>query len=227
MFIGSTLNYIGNQKFAVFNREICRLESLKILDFTTLLPGPFGTLLLADMGADVLRVEAPGRLDLIRHLPPTDDYSSTTHSYLNRNERSIGLNLKCPASVELVKELVQEFDIVVEQFRRGVMDKLGIGYEALKAANPAVIFCSITGYGQAGPYRDRAGHDNNYLAMAGLSSYTGTRTHGPITAGFPIADVAGGSLHGIFAGQLLNHLLLEGNGVRSGHIGSSWTRQLP
>jgi len=171
------------------------LQSLRVLDFTTLLPGPFGTLLLADMGADVLRVEAPHRGDTIREATPRDEYSSAAHSYLNRNKRSIGLNLKVPAAVELVKDLVQEFDIVVEQFRPGVMDRLGIGYDALKAVNPHVIFCSITGYGQTGPYRDRAGHDNNYLALSGLASYTGSEGSGPVPAGLQIADVAGGSLH--------------------------------
>jgi len=172
------------------------LQSLKILDFTTLLPGPFGTLLLADLGADVLRVEAPHRYDTIRSSEPKDAYSSSAHSYLNRNKRSIGLNLKCPSAIDLVKELVTEYDIVVEQFRPGIMARLGIGYEDLKAVNPGVIFCSITGYGQTGPYRDRAGHDNNYLALSGLSSYTGSKENGPIAAGLPIADVAGGSLHG-------------------------------
>ncbi len=172
------------------------LHSLKILDFTALLPGPFGTLLLADLGADVLRVEAPHRADPVRYAPPGDGYSSAAHSYLNRNKRSIGLNLKCPDAIELVKELVAEYDIVVEQFRPGVMAKLGIGYEELKAVNPRVIFCSITGYGQTGPYRDRAGHDNNYLALSGLSSYTGSKASGPVPAGLQIADVAGGSLHG-------------------------------
>ena len=155
------------------------LQSLKILDFSTLLPGPYGTLALADMGADVLRVEAPQRADMVRALPPLDAYSSTAHSYLNRNKRSLSLDLKCPAAVELVKELVADFDIVVEQFRPGVMGRLGIGYDSLRAVNPKVIYCSITGYGQTGPYRHRAGHDCNYLALSGISSYTGSRAAGP------------------------------------------------
>jgi len=173
------------------------LEGLKILDFTTLLPGPYATLALADMGADVLRVEAPHRPDLVRQLAPFDDYSSAAHSYINRNKRSLSLNLKHPDAVKLVKELVQDYDIVVEQFRPGVMARLGLGHDELRAENPRLIFCSITGYGQTGPYRDRAGHDINYLALAGISSYTGTKGRGPIPAGFQIADVAGGSLHAI------------------------------
>jgi len=173
------------------------LQGLKILDFTTLLPGPYATLTLADMGADVLRVEAPHRPDLVRQLEPFDNYSSAAHSYLNRNKRSLSLDLKNPGAVLLVKELVQEYDIVVEQFRPGVMARLGIGYEDLEAENPRVIYCAITGYGQSGPYRDRAGHDANYLSLAGMSSYTGTKAGGPVAAGFQIADVAGGSLHAV------------------------------
>ncbi|MCJ1885276.1 CoA transferase [Pseudomonas sp. LA21] len=173
------------------------LASLKILDFSTLLPGPFASLLLADMGAQVLRVESPTRMDLVRVLPPHADGTSASHAYLNRNKRSIGLDLKQPQAVEVVKQLVQEYDIVLEQFRPGVMDKLGVGYEALRAINPKLIYVSITGYGQTGPFRDRAGHDINYLALAGVASYTGRRDTGPLPLGVQLADIGGGSLHGV------------------------------
>ncbi len=173
------------------------LSSLKVLDFSTLLPGPFASLLLADMGAEVLRVESPSRMDLVRVLPPHDGGVSASHAYLNRNKRSIALDLKKPEAVELVKQLVADYDIVLEQFRPGVMDKLGVGYEALKAINPRLIYVSITGYGQTGPYKDRAGHDINYLALAGLASYTGRRETGPLPLGIQAADIAGGSLHGV------------------------------
>jgi crotonobetainyl-CoA:carnitine CoA-transferase CaiB-like acyl-CoA transferase len=173
------------------------LSSLKILDFSTLLPGPFASLLLADMGAEVLRVESPSRTDLVRVLPPHDGGQSTSHAYLNRNKRSIALDLKRPEAVELVKQLVRDYDIVLEQFRPGVMDRLGLGYEALKAVNPKLIYVSITGYGQTGPYRDRAGHDINYLALAGIASYTGRRDSGPLPLGVQLADIGGGSLHGV------------------------------
>ncbi|MFV3305536.1 CaiB/BaiF CoA transferase family protein [Pseudomonas sp. NY15181] len=173
------------------------LASLKILDFSTLLPGPFASLLLADMGAQVLRVESPSRMDLVRVLPPHVDGTSASHAYLNRNKRSIGLDLKQPQAVEVVKQLVREYDIVLEQFRPGVMDKLGVGYEALKAINPKLIYVSITGYGQTGPFRDRAGHDINYLALAGVASYTGRRDTGPLPLGVQLADIGGGSLHGV------------------------------
>jgi alpha-methylacyl-CoA racemase len=173
------------------------LSSLKVLDFSTLLPGPFASLLLADMGAEVLRVESPSRVDLVRVLPPFDAGVSTSHAYLNRNKRGIALDLKKPEAVALVKQLVAEYDIVLEQFRPGVMDKLGVGYEALKAINPKLIYVSITGYGQTGPFKDRAGHDLNYLALSGLASYTGRRDSGPLPLGIQAADIAGGSLHGV------------------------------
>ncbi|WP_172151883.1 CaiB/BaiF CoA transferase family protein [Pseudomonas tumuqii] len=173
------------------------LSSLKVLDFSTLLPGPFASLLLADMGAEVLRVESPSRMDLLRVLPPHDGGVSASHAYLNRNKRCIALDLKQAEAVALVKQLVAEYDIVLEQFRPGVMDKLGVGYEALKAINPRLIYVSITGYGQTGPYKDRAGHDINYLALAGIASYTGRRDRGPLPLGVQLADIAGGSLHGV------------------------------
>ena len=173
------------------------LESLKVLDFSTLLPGPFASLMLADMGAEVLRVESPDRADMVRMLPPHVDGVSTSHAYLNRNKDSIGLNLKTPEAQAIVRWLIAEYDIVIEQFRPGVMDKLGVGYEALKAINPRLIYVSITGYGQTGPYRDRAGHDINYLALSGLASYTGRQAAGPLPLGMQVADIAGGSLHAV------------------------------
>ena len=173
------------------------LVSLKVLDFSTLLPGPFASLLLADMGAQVLRVESPSRPDLLRQLPPHDRGTSASHAYLNRNKRSLALDLKQPAAIEVIKRLVLDYDIVIEQFRPGVMDRLGIGYDVLKLLNPRLIYVAITGYGQTGPYRERAGHDINYLALSGLASHTGRKDGGPLPLGFQAADVAGGSLHGV------------------------------
>ncbi|MEC7814686.1 MAG: CaiB/BaiF CoA-transferase family protein [Pseudomonadota bacterium] len=173
------------------------LTTLKILDFSTLLPGPYATMMLADMGAEVLRIEAPDRLDLTKVMPPFDGKFSTAFSYLTRGKHTLPLNLKQPESVEKVKELVRDYDIVVEQFRPGVMDRLGIGYETLKAINPRLIYCAITGYGQTGPYRDRAGHDINYLAISGVASHCGRADSGPPPMGIQIADVAGGSHHAV------------------------------
>lgn len=180
------------------------LTSLKILDFTTLLPGPFATMMLADMGADVLRVESPTRPDIVRLMPPYDGDVSAWHAVLNRNKRSLALDLKRPPAPDIIKRLVSPevgYDIVFEQFRPGVMERLGIGYEALQAANPGLIYCAITGYGQTGPYKDRAGHDNNYLALSGMMSHSGRRAGGPPPIGVQIADIGGGSL-GAIAGLL-------------------------
>lgn len=173
------------------------LASLKVLDFSTLLPGPFASLMLADMGAEVLRIESPTRMDLLRVLPPLDQGTSASHAYLNRNKRSLALDLKQAEALEIVRALVKEYDIVLEQFRPGVMERLGLGYEALKAINPRLIYVSITGYGQTGPYKDRAGHDINYLALAGVASYTGRQGSGPLPLGVQLADVGGGSLHAV------------------------------
>lgn len=173
------------------------LTNLKVLDFSTLLPGPFATLYLADLGADVLRIESPTRPDLVRMIPPYDGDVSTAHAYLNRNKRSLALDLKQAESVAIVKRLAADYDIVVDQFRPGVMDRLGIGYEVLRNINPRLIYCAITGYGQTGPLKQRAGHDINYLALAGCASYTGRRESGPLPLGLQVADIAGGSLHAV------------------------------
>ena len=197
------------------------LASLKVLDFSTLLPGPFASLLLADMGAEVLRIESPTRMDLLRVLPPHDRGVSASHAYLNRNKRSLALDLKRPEALEVVRQLLQEHDILLEQFRPGVMERLGLGYEALKAINPRLIYVSITGYGQTGPYKDRAGHDINYLALAGLASQTGRRDQGPLPLGIQAADIAGGSLHGVIG--LLAAVIARQHSGQGQHLDISMT----
>jgi len=192
------------------------LSSLKVLDFSTLLPGPYASMILADHGAEVLRIESPTRQDLARQLPPFDKGTSTAHAYLNRSKQSLALDLKQSESIEIVKSMVAEYDIVLEQFRPGVMDRLGLGYEALKEINPGLIYCSITGFGQTGPYRSRPGHDINYLAIAGVSSYTGRRGQGPLPLGVQLADLAGGSLHsviGILSAVINRQLTGEGQHI--------------
>lgn len=173
------------------------LSDIKILDLSTLLPGPYASMMLADLGAQVLRVESPTRVDLVRELPPKIGNSSAAHQYLNRSKQSIALDLKQPEAIEIIKALIDEYDVVLEQFRPGVMDRLGIGYDVLKTINPKIIYCSITGYGQTGPYKDRAGHDLNYLAISGISSYSKRKNQPPIPQGIQIADIAGGSLHSV------------------------------
>jgi crotonobetainyl-CoA:carnitine CoA-transferase CaiB-like acyl-CoA transferase len=174
------------------------LSGIKILDFTYLLPGPFATMILSDLGAEVLRVESHTRMDMARLAPPYVDKDGTIscmHAYLNRNKRSIALDLKFKESIALIKRLIAEkgYDIVIEQFRPGAMGRLGLSYEILSGINPGLIYCSITGYGQTGPMRDRAGHDINYLALSGVMSYSGTKDGGPSLMGIQVADVGSGS----------------------------------
>jgi len=173
------------------------LKGLKVLDFSTLLPGPFATLYLADLGAEVIHIESPTRPDLVRLFPPYANGQATSHSYLNRNKQSITLDLKDPASIEQVKQKISEFDIVVERFRPGVMQRLGLDYQTLAEINPRLIYCSITGYGQTGSYKDKAGHDINYIALSGIAGHCGRQDSGPPPMGIQIADVAGGSLHAV------------------------------
>jgi len=172
-------------------------RDLKVLDFTSLLPGPFATMYLADWGADVLRVEAPDREDMSRIMPPFVKGVSTTHAFLNRSKKSVVLDLKDPEAQKKIEELVKEYDVIVEQFRPGVMARLGLDFERLSAVNPRLIYCSLTGYGQTGPYKDRAGHDINYAALSGLSTMTGTQAGGPVIHGSPVCDLAG-SFHALF-----------------------------
>ena len=175
------------------------LSQIKVLDFSTLLPGPYATMMLADMGADVIHVESPTRTDLLRVTPPMFDARSYVHLAINRNKRSLALNLKSTQAREIIHQLLQSYDVVVEQFRPGVMARLGLDYETLKAINPQLIYCSITGYGQTGPQRNKAGHDINYMALSGLASYSGKASTGPVLSGTQIADLAGGSHHAVMA----------------------------
>lgn len=176
-------------------------SSLKILDFSGLLPGPFGSMMLGDMGANILKVESPTRWDMTRSRPPFDDGVSAGHALLNRNKRSLALDLKKPEAVEVVKRLVKSYDIVLEQFRPGVMKRLGVDYDTLVKENPDLIYCSLTGYGQTGPLKDRAGHDNNYLALAGAMSHSGRPGQGPVPQGVQVADLGAGS-YGVVLGIL-------------------------
>jgi crotonobetainyl-CoA:carnitine CoA-transferase CaiB-like acyl-CoA transferase len=177
------------------------LAGLKVLDFTTLLPGPYATMCLADMGADVLRIVSASRPDMGDSMPPFlpgTDVSSAS-AYLGRNKRCMNLNLKDPRAREIVGRIISVlgFDIVIEQFRPGVMSRLKLDYESLKAVDPRLIYCSITGYGQDGPLRDKAGHDINYIARSGIASYSGKKGQGPSLMAMQIADVAAGSQNAI------------------------------
>ena len=175
------------------------LDDLKILDFSTLLPGPYATLMLADMGAEVLKISSASRPDIVLDYPPFigDTGVSASQAWLGRNKKTMFLNLKTGEGKAVVKELVKEYDIVLEQFRPGVMEKLGLGYEDLKAVNPKLIYCSLTGYGQTGPLRDAAGHDINYMSRSGIISQAGRRESEPSLMNFQIADIAVGSMNSV------------------------------
>lgn len=165
------------------------LKGLKVLDFSALLPGPFATMMLADLGAEVVHVTKP--VEEGKQWGPND--------YLQRSKKSLAVDLKSPEVVKSLKELLkeQQYDIVVEQFRPGVMARLDLDYETLKAINPGLIYCSITGYGQTGLYRERGGHDINYISLSGVQGYSGTKENGPANIGFQVADLAGGSMHAV------------------------------
>lgn len=178
------------------------LSGLKILDFSTLLPGPMATMLLADLGAEVVSVSAPGKPDLMNGFPPMIDELGVSASvaWLGRNKKTINLNLKKPESVEAVKKLVKEYDIVIEQFRPGVMKRLGVDYETLKKENPSLIYCSITGYGQDGPMAQKVGHDLNYLGLSGNMVFMNGKDPNPVPIpNFQLADVAGGGYMTVIA----------------------------
>jgi alpha-methylacyl-CoA racemase len=128
-------------------------------------------------------------------LPPRVNNGAATHATLNRSKHALALNLKKPEAVNIVQQLVGKYDIVLEQFRPGVMKRLGLDYEELRKHNPALIFCSLTGCRQTGPYRNRAGYDLNYLTISGVSNYSRRKNEYPVTMGIQVADVAGGSYH--------------------------------
>ncbi|WP_306546941.1 CaiB/BaiF CoA-transferase family protein [Desulfobulbus sp.] len=171
---------------------------VKVLDLSRLLPGPFCSMLLADFGADVVKIEDPNGGDYIRWWPPLLGNNSGFHIVLNRNKRSLTLNLKKQAAKDIFKQLAAEADVVLEGFRPGVMDRLGLGYKQLQAINPRLIYCAVTGYGADGPRAQRAGHDINYLALAGVLSYSGQEGN-PTISGVQIADLGGGALYAAFS----------------------------
>lgn len=175
------------------------LEGIRVLDLSRLLPGPFCTLMMADLGAEVIKVEEPGKGDYSRHYRMNIEGLGINFLALNRGKKSITLNLKHPKGVEILKELAKEADVLLESFRPGVMDRLGVGYSVLSGINPRLIYCSLTGYGQTGPYRDYPGHDLNYMGYAGAASLTGRRDEELCIPGLQIADIGGGAMMAGFA----------------------------
>jgi alpha-methylacyl-CoA racemase len=182
------------------------LSDVRVLDLTRLLPGGFCSLLLADLGADVIKVEDTGMGDYVRWAPPyygSDEQQelgtrSSLYLALNRGKRSIRLDLKSERGRDAFLRLAREFDVVLESFRPGVLDRLGVGYDRLRRENPRLVYCAITGYGQTGPNTERAGHDTNYLALNGLLGLTGAADGPPVQSAGQIADVGGGALMAAF-----------------------------
>lgn len=203
------------------------LAGVTVLDLTRLLPGGYCSLLLADMGADVLKIEEPGRGDYLRAFPPLGRTQSRLFTALNRGKRSLTLNLKTERGRKILLDLACRADVLIESFRPGVLDRLGLGYATLRGANPRLIVCAISGYGQRGPLSARAGHDLNYLGYAGaLPQFAPRRAEGlspPVVPGLQIADLGGGAfpaavaiLAALFArersgrGQLLDIAMADG-----------------
>ena len=170
------------------------LTGLKLLDLSRLLPGPYCSLLLADLGMEVLKVEDPELGDYMRKIGPIRKQDSAYFLAVNRNKKSMTLNLKVKEGKEILYKLTNSYDIVLESFRPGVMDRLGIGYQELKKRNPRVILCSLSGYGQDGPYRERSGHDINYIGLGGILELIGIKDEAPVIPGVQIADLAAGGM---------------------------------
>ena len=172
------------------------LHGINILDLTRLLPGPMCTLHLADMGADVIKIEEISMGDYARSIPPLQNENSSFFLAVNRNKRSVTLDLTKQEGRKVFLKLSENADVIVESFRPGVVKKLGIDYESIKKVNPKIIYCSITGYGQTGPYKDKAGHDLNYCSYAGIIKSVGSRESAPPSIpNFQISDIVGGSLN--------------------------------
>ncbi|TMC80152.1 MAG: CoA transferase [Chloroflexi bacterium] len=170
------------------------LTGIRVLDLTRLLPGAYCTMLLAGMGADVVKVEEPGTGDYMRWTPPLVDGQSALFNAINRNKRSVTINLKAAPGRDVLLSLVDTADVLVEGNRPGVMDRLLLGWDVLHARNPRLVMCSITGYGQDGPYAGRAGHDLNYMAIAGALGLNGERDGPPVPLSVQVADIGGGGL---------------------------------
>jgi len=173
--------------------DVRPLQGIRVIDFSTLLPGPLASLILAEAGADVIKIERPGTGDEMRSYEPRIGSHSTNFALLNRGKRSVALDLKKPVDLARARSLVLEADILIEQFRPGVMDRLGLSYPALAQSHPRLIYCSITGYGQTGPKAQVAAHDLNYVAESGLLSLAVDAQGTPAMTPTPLSDIGGGS----------------------------------
>jgi len=168
------------------------LAGIRVLDLSRMLPGPFASMMLGDLGAEVIKVEEPTVGDPTRRSPPVLDKQSATFLQVNRNKKSIALDLKQAEARDIFLSLAETSDVILEQFRPGVVSRLGIGYDVVKQVNPRMVYCGLTGFGQSGPHRDRSGHDMNYLALAGVLGLTCDERGKPVIPGVQVADLAGG-----------------------------------
>ena len=192
------------------------LDDVRVIDLTRLLPGPYATRLLADLGADVIRVEPPDGVDYARWMPPTTDEGvGALFASLNRGKRSVALDLKDDRHRGAFEQLLSTGDVLIEGFRPGVVSRLGLEPEAVRKRHPSLVYCSLSAYGQDGPYRDRAGHDLNYVGLSGLLDMT-RRDDGerPRIPGYPVADMASGAMAAFgVVSALLSRELGDGSGT--------------
>lgn len=185
---------------------ILPLKGIRILDLSRLLPGPYLTQLMSDLGAEVIKVESTLSGDYVRLAPPEMGLGGL-YEMINRGKKSLALNYRNPRGRELFLKLAATADVVLEGFRPGIADKFGIGYEAVRAVKPDIVYCSLSGYGQAGPYRQRAGHDLNYLSIGGALSLNARHGERPVPYGLPVADLSGGMLAAVaILGALVGRL---------------------
>ncbi|MGE0861231.1 MAG: CaiB/BaiF CoA transferase family protein [Gammaproteobacteria bacterium] len=189
------------------------LEGIRVIEICNVAAGPFCGMLLADLGADVIKIEHPEGGDTLRSWPPLSDGYSENFASLNRNKRSVTVDLKDPAGVETVKRLVRESAVLVENNRPGVMDRLGLGYGALRAINPKLVYCSISAYGQSGPRAQEGGFDLTVQAMSGVMDVTGEPGRPPVKCGVPLADFSAGLYAGFAIVAALRQADLTGEGT--------------
>jgi alpha-methylacyl-CoA racemase len=200
------------------------LAGVKVLDFSTLLPGPMAGLMLAEAGAEVVKIERPGVGEELRHYEPKWGRDAISFALLNRGKKSLAIDLKDLRQVALLEPLIREADVLIEQFRPGVMDRLGLGYRAVSAINPRLVYCSITGYGQTGPKAGTAGHDLNYLGDAGLLSLSMGDPERPTVPPVLAADLAGGSYPAVV--NILLALIQRERSGRGSHLDIAMTENL-
>lgn len=188
------------------------LEGIKILDLSRVLAGPFSTMILGDLGAEVIKVESPQGDETRTWGPPFQNGVSAYYLCANRNKKSITLDLKSEEGIQIIKELVKEADVIINNFKTGTMERFGLDYETLKEINPRIVYCSITGFGETGPYKDMPGYDFIIQAMSGLMSITGTEESGPQKVGIAITDV----ITGLYAVIGIQAALIERNRSNQG-----------